>query len=53
MPLLTLTSGYVERAADIMPKQGSKAPWRMYQNHLLDLFFVKCGSVTDQYLEYK
>jgi monooxygenase len=52
-PLLTLSSGYVARAQNMMPKQGSKAPWRMYQNHFVDLFFVKWGSVSDQFLEYK
>lgn len=53
--LLTLNSGYVQRAKEqgLMPKQGKTAPWRMYQNHFVDMLFVRFGSITDQYLEYK
>ncbi len=35
-PLLGLTSGYIERAAGILPRQGKHAPWRMRQNYVLD-----------------
>jgi len=35
-PLLDLSSGYIQRAADRMPKQGSKTPWYLRQNYLLD-----------------
>lgn len=46
-PLLSLTSGYVQRAADIMPKQGNRAPWRIRQNYLLDFLTAKFSDVTD------
>jgi monooxygenase len=36
-PLLDLASGYVQRSVDRFPKQGSRAPWRAYQNYLLDI----------------
>jgi cation diffusion facilitator CzcD-associated flavoprotein CzcO len=35
-PLMDLQSGYIQRAADQLPRQGEHAPWRMRQNYLLD-----------------
>ena len=35
-PILDLTSGYVMRAVDFLPKQGSRSPWRLRQNYFLD-----------------
>ena len=35
-PLLGLKSGYIERAAGLLPQQGRRAPWRMRQNYVLD-----------------
>lgn len=35
-PILDLTSGYVKRATDFLPKQGSKPPWLLRQNYFLD-----------------
>ncbi|MEX0811146.1 MAG: NAD(P)/FAD-dependent oxidoreductase [Chitinophagales bacterium] len=52
-PLLDFNAGYVLRAADILPKQGSKHPWKVYQNYVLDLLSLKMGTVNDNYLEYK
>jgi monooxygenase len=46
-PFLDFSSGYVQRAADRMPKQGSKRPWRLYQNYVLDLFTLSFGKVDD------
>ncbi|WP_257458938.1 flavin-containing monooxygenase [Archangium lipolyticum] len=47
LPFLDLASGYVQRAFDQMPKQGSKRPWRLYQNYVLDLFTLRFGNVDD------
>ncbi len=46
-PLLGLTSGYVQRGVDLFPKQGSKAPWVLRQNYLLDLMALHFGAVDD------
>ncbi|MCW2839758.1 MAG: FAD-containing monooxygenase EthA [Aeromicrobium sp.] len=35
-PILDLTSGYVTRVADLLPQQGSRSPWTIRQNWLLD-----------------
>jgi cation diffusion facilitator CzcD-associated flavoprotein CzcO len=44
---LDFTSGYVQRALDRFPKQGSKAPWRLHQNYTKDLMALRFGSVDD------
>ena len=46
-PLLGLNSGYVRRGINHFPKQGSKAPWIVHQNYLLDLLTIKFGAVDD------
>ena len=46
-PLLTLTSGYVQRAAERFPKQGSKFPWQVYQSYLRDYRALKQSSIHD------
>ena len=47
-PLLDLSSGYVQRAVSILPKQGSKPPWMIRQNYLLDYFTANYADVTEQ-----
>jgi monooxygenase len=51
-PFIDFSSGYVQRAAAILPKQGSKAPWKLYQNYLLDLITLKFGAVEDGAMEF-
>jgi cation diffusion facilitator CzcD-associated flavoprotein CzcO len=46
-PFLSFTSGYVRRAVDMLPKQGDRKPWRLYQNYLLDLLMLRLGRVDD------
>src|SRR3954466_3204572 len=46
-PAISLTSGYVQRASAILPKQGSKKPWRLSQNYALDLAAARFGTVDD------
>ena len=35
-PVLDLKSGYVERGKHLLPQQGTRRPWRVYQNYALD-----------------
>lgn len=46
------TSGYIARALAGWPKQGSKAPWRVYQNYIRDSISLKWKSVDDGVLEF-
>jgi cation diffusion facilitator CzcD-associated flavoprotein CzcO len=47
LPWLDFTSGYVTRAMEKFPKQGSKAPWKLHQNYALDLMSLRYASVED------
>jgi monooxygenase len=51
-PLLSLTSGYVQRGAGLFPKQGAKDPWLVRQNYVLDLFSLHFGQVDDGTLAF-
>lgn len=51
-PFLNLNSGYIQRAADKMPKQGDRTPWKLYQNYALDLALLRYGKVEDGYLAF-
>ena len=50
-PLLDLSSGYVQRALDTLPRQGTRAPWRVHQSYLRDLFMLRFGRVDEPELE--
>ena len=52
-PLLDFDAGYIKRAKDVLPMQGSKAPWKVYQNYLKDSLILKYGKLIDEYLEFK
>jgi cation diffusion facilitator CzcD-associated flavoprotein CzcO len=52
-PFLDFSSGYVQRAIDIMPKQGAKAPWRLYQNYLLDWLTLRWSRIADGRLVFR
>jgi hypothetical protein len=47
LPWLDFTSGYVQRAVAHFPKQGSRAPWKLYQNYARDLLSLKFSRVDD------
>ena len=51
-PLLDFTSGYVQRALDMLPKQGSREPWRLRQNYIVDLRSIKRGPIDDGVLAF-
>lgn len=52
-PVFNFTSGYVQRASLHLPKQGDRAPWRLYQNYVQDLFSLRHGRVEDAALEFR
>lgn len=51
-PLMDFTPGYVLRALDYLPKAGSRTPWRLKQNYLLDLRLIRHGKVDDEALHF-
>ena len=46
IPFLDFTSGYVQRALTLLPKQGARRPWRLYQNYWLDLLTLRFGKIV-------
>ena len=46
-PFLGLASGYIQRAKNVLPKQGNKAPWKLYQNYALDLANLRFSKLED------
>jgi monooxygenase len=52
-PFIDFSSGYVLRAIDDFPKQGQRAPWRLYQNYALDVFTLKYGSLEDGTMQFR
>ncbi len=51
-PFLDLTSGYVLRAIDRLPKQGDRQPWRLHQNWARDIRMLRHGPVEDEAMEF-
>ncbi|MHB8474884.1 MAG: flavin-containing monooxygenase [Steroidobacteraceae bacterium] len=52
-PFLDFTSGYVARALSILPKQGSRRPWKVYQNYFLDTLALRCARIDDGVLDFE
>jgi len=52
LPWVDFSSGYIQRAAAKFPKQGSRRPWRLYQNYALDIISLRFGSIKDEAIEY-
>ena len=52
-PIINFTSGYVQRSINKLPKQGSKRPWKLYQNYFIDLATLGYGSITDSAMEFR
>jgi cation diffusion facilitator CzcD-associated flavoprotein CzcO len=51
-PFLDFTSGYVQRAIDQLPKQGTRTPWKLYQNYALDIVTLKFGKLDDGVMDF-
>ena len=53
-PFINLQSSYVKRAKDIITLQnGSRLPWKLYQNYSLNLVIFKTSTFKDKALEFK
>jgi monooxygenase len=51
-PLIEFSSSYVLRSIDQFPKQGSKTPWRLYQNYPRDIVSLKFGTIEDRAMQF-
>ncbi len=54
-PALNFRAGYVQRAikAGILPSQGTKYPWKLKQNYLIDAINFKAQKVEDGFLQFQ
>lgn len=51
-PMMGLTSGYMQRARDTMPRQSTQTPWKMHQNYLHDVLSLRLSTVNDDAMEF-
>jgi monooxygenase len=51
-PIMGLTSGYMQRARDSMPRQSSRKPWKMHQNYLRDVLSLRFSMLKDGAMEF-
>lgn len=51
-PLLDFAAGYVQRAIDGFPRQGSDGPWRMSMDYRSDVKLLRDGPVADDALRF-
>ncbi|MEE6167187.1 MULTISPECIES: flavin-containing monooxygenase [unclassified Mycolicibacterium] len=52
LPLLDFAAGYVQRAADQLPRQGVSGPWVMSMNYTYDADMLRNGPVVDPSLRF-
>ena len=46
-PWIDFSSGYVQRSLALLPKQGSRAPWKAYQNYVRDILTLRWSKLDD------
>lgn len=51
-PFLDFSSGYIQRAAADLPKQGDRGPWRLRQSYTADLMNLRYGRLADGILQF-
>jgi cation diffusion facilitator CzcD-associated flavoprotein CzcO len=51
-PFLGFTSGYVQRALGVLPQQGARKPWQVYQNYLQDMLTIRFGRIADGVMQF-
>lgn len=51
-PLLDFSAGYVQRAADRLPRRGEDGPWSMAMSYFVDAKRLRRGPVLDPHLHF-
>ncbi len=51
-PFLGLTAGYVRRSLSALPKQGTRAPWKLNQSYLRDLRLMRRAPLQDEGIRF-
>ncbi|WP_199547869.1 NAD(P)/FAD-dependent oxidoreductase [Streptomyces sp. N35] len=48
-----LTSGYIARANEVMPRQGTRDPWRLWNNYYRDRAMLRSAPIDDSALRFE
>ncbi|HVW25037.1 MAG TPA: NAD(P)/FAD-dependent oxidoreductase [Polyangiaceae bacterium] len=51
-PYIDFSSGYIRRSIQRFPSQGTRAPWRLYQNYALDMLSLRFGRLDDGVMDF-
>ncbi|MEJ2887205.1 flavin-containing monooxygenase [Actinomycetospora aeridis] len=51
-PFLDFGAGYVQRSIDELPKQGTRAPWRLAMNYAIDAVALRRSRVDDAAMRF-
>ena len=51
-PFVDFSSGYVQRALPLLPRQGDRPPWKLYQNYARDWLTLRLGRIDDGVLAF-
>ena len=51
--LIDFSSGYLQRALPILPRQGSKSPWKLHQSYLADLLQTGLAPLDDGVMQFR
>jgi monooxygenase len=52
LPFMDFSPGYFQRSMHLLPKSGSRAPWRLKQNYLFDMRTIRRGKIADEGLGF-
>jgi monooxygenase len=52
LPFMDFSPGYFQRSMHLLPKSGSRAPWRLKQNYLFDMRTIRRGKIADEGLRF-
>src|SRR3546814_13815793 len=50
--IFDFSSGYIQRALHIMPKNADRMPWRLSQNYVQDRIDMRTGAIDDGILAF-
>jgi hypothetical protein len=51
-PYMSLAAGYIQRSAHKFPQQANRAPWKLHQNYLKDIFMLRYNRLDDGVMEF-
>ncbi|NRB36197.1 MAG: NAD(P)/FAD-dependent oxidoreductase [Rhodobacteraceae bacterium] len=52
VPLVSLTSGYLQRAKTKLPQTSDTRPWKNYENYIADMMSIRHGKIEDGVLTF-